>query len=135
MPLPAPIGPDARLMLDASQLGGGEVIRTLSACAEDISATPRLPVFVATRFLAPTRSTSAKPTAAARPVAARYGVTVCPHAGRVSLREMVPRHAVFDHLAIGTTLERRMIGSVNEEEHDGCPDIVAFARHCVGISP
>jgi L-fuconate dehydratase len=59
-------------------------------------------------------------------MAAKYGVPVCPHAGGVGLCEMVQHLAVFDYLAISTTLEHRMAEYV-DHLHDAFVDPVRTA--------
>ena len=60
-------------------------------------------------------------------MAAKYGVPVCPHAGGVGLCEMVQHLAVFDYLAISTTLDHRMAEYV-DHLHEAFVDPVRTAN-------
>jgi L-fuconate dehydratase len=51
-------------------------------------------------------------------MAAKFGVPVCPHAGGVGLCEYVQHLSIFDYIAVGTSLEDRILEYVDHlHEH------------------
>ena len=63
-------------------------------------------------------------------LAAKFGKTVCPHAGGVGLCEVVRHLAFFDHAAVSASLEGRMIEWVDHlHEHFVDPATVTRGRY------
>jgi L-fuconate dehydratase len=63
-------------------------------------------------------------------LAAKFGIPVCPHAGGVGLCELVVHLAAFDYLAVGASLEGRMIEYVDHlHEQFTEPVVVEAARY------
>src|SRR3546814_355335 len=51
-------------------------------------------------------------------MAAKFGVPVCPHAGGVGLCEYVQHLSIFDYIAVGASLENRILEYVDHlHEH------------------
>lgn len=64
------------------------------------------------------RSGGVNDTLATMLLAAKFGVPVCPHAGGVGLCELVQHLAIFDYIAIGASLENRLLEFVDHlHEH------------------
>ncbi|HTJ34618.1 MAG TPA: enolase C-terminal domain-like protein [Dactylosporangium sp.] len=69
-------------------------------------------------------------------LAARFGVTVCPHAGGVGLCEYVQHLSFFDYLRVGRSMEGRMIEYVDHlHEHFTDPVRVAGGRYLLPERP
>jgi len=63
-------------------------------------------------------------------LAAKFGVTVCPHAGGVGLCELVQHLAAFDFVAVGGEREDRVVEYVDHlHEHFVDPCVVERARY------
>lgn len=63
-------------------------------------------------------------------MAAKFGVPVCPHAGGVGLCEYVQHISIFDYIAVGASLENRMIEYVDHlHEHFEHPVEVQNGRY------
>jgi L-fuconate dehydratase len=63
-------------------------------------------------------------------MAAKFGVTVCPHAGGVGLCEYVQHLSFFDYLRVGRSLEGRMVEYVDHlHEHFTDPVRVVGGRY------
>ena len=63
-------------------------------------------------------------------LAAKFGVTVCPHAGGVGLCELVQHLAAFDYVAVGGEREDRVVEYVDHlHEHFVDPCVVERARY------
>jgi len=72
-------------------------------------------------------------------MAAKFGVPVCPHAGGVGLCEYVQHLAIFDYIAIGASLENRILEYVDHlHEHFLDPVVIRNGRYmppaCPGYS-
>jgi len=72
-------------------------------------------------------------------MAAKFGVPVCPHAGGVGLCEYVQHLAIFDYIAIGASLENRILEYVDHlHEHFLDPVVIMNGRYmppaCPGYS-
>lgn len=69
-------------------------------------------------------------------LAAKYGVTVCPHAGGVGLCELVQHLAMFDYVAVSATMEDRVIEYVDHlHEHFVDPAVVRDGRYLAPTAP
>jgi len=69
-------------------------------------------------------------------MAAKFGVPVCPHAGGVGLCEYVQHLAVFDYVAVSTSLEGRVVEWVDHlHEHFVHPARVSNGRYLVPTAP
>src|SRR3954468_16656366 len=69
-------------------------------------------------------------------LAARFGVPVCPHAGGVGLSEYVQHLSMVDYVAVGGSLEDRVIEYVDElHEHFVDPVRVRDGRYLVPEAP
>jgi L-fuconate dehydratase len=69
-------------------------------------------------------------------MAAKFGVPVCPHAGGVGLCEYVQHLAVFDYVAVSTTLDGRVVEWVDHlHEHFVHPARVVGGRYQVPTDP
>jgi L-fuconate dehydratase len=69
-------------------------------------------------------------------LAAKFGVPVCPHAGGVGLCEYVQHIALFDYIAVGASLEDRILEYVDHlHEHFVHPVIIDRARYRVPTAP
>jgi L-fuconate dehydratase len=63
-------------------------------------------------------------------LAAKHGVPVCPHAGGVGLCELVQHLAAFDYVAVGGSLDGRVVEYVDHlHEHFVDPCVVAGGRY------
>jgi L-fuconate dehydratase len=63
-------------------------------------------------------------------LAARFGVTVCPHAGGVGLCELVQHLSAFDYIAVSGRLDGRMIEYVDHlHEHFLDPVVIRDGRY------
>ena len=69
-------------------------------------------------------------------LAAKFGVPVCPHAGGVGLCEYVQHLAIFDYVAVGASLDRRVCEFVDHlHEHFVDPARVVHGRYQVPLRP
>ena len=69
-------------------------------------------------------------------LAAKFGVSVCPHAGGVGLCEMVQHLAMFDYLAVSATWEGRVIEYVDHlHEHFVEPATIVDGRYATPRGP
>ncbi|HUX10737.1 MAG TPA: L-fuconate dehydratase [Terriglobia bacterium] len=69
-------------------------------------------------------------------MAAKFGVPVCPHAGGVGLCEYVQHLAIFDYVAIGASLENRILEYVDHlHEHFIDPVVIRNGRYMPPSSP
>jgi L-fuconate dehydratase len=62
-------------------------------------------------------------------LAARFGVTVCPHAGGVGLCELVQHLSAFDYIAVSGRLDGRMIEYVDHLHEHFLEPVVIRAGH------
>ncbi len=69
-------------------------------------------------------------------MAAKFGVPVCPHAGGVGLCEYVQHLAIFDYIAIGASLENRILEYVDHlHEHFLDPVVIKNGRYMPPSAP
>src|SRR5205814_1977484 len=69
-------------------------------------------------------------------LAAKFGVPVCPHAGGVGLCELVQHLAMFDYVAVSTSLSDRVIEYVDHlHEHFIDPVVVRNGRYTAPTAP
>ena len=69
-------------------------------------------------------------------MAAKFGVPVCPHAGGVGLCEYVQHLALIDYIAIGASLENRVLEYVDHlHEHFVEPCVIRRARYQAPLGP
>lgn len=69
-------------------------------------------------------------------MAAKFGVPVCPHAGGVGLCEFVQHLSILDYIAIGASLENRILEYVDHlHEHFFDPVVVKNGRYLVPKAP
>ena len=69
-------------------------------------------------------------------MAAKFGVPVCPHAGGVGLCEYVQHLAIFDYIAIGASLENRILEYVDHlHEHFLEPVVIRNGRYMPPANP
>jgi L-fuconate dehydratase len=69
-------------------------------------------------------------------MAAKFGVPVCPHAGGVGLCEYVQHLAIFDYIAIGASLENRILEYVDHlHEHFLDPVVIRNGRYMPPSNP
>jgi L-fuconate dehydratase len=69
-------------------------------------------------------------------LAARFGVTVCPHAGGVGLCELVQHLSAFDYIAVSGQLDGRMIEYVDHlHEHFIDPVVIRDGRYRLPAAP
>jgi L-fuconate dehydratase len=69
-------------------------------------------------------------------LAARFGVTVCPHAGGVGLCELVQHLSAFDYIAVSGRLDGRMIEYVDHlHEHFVDPVVIVDGRYRLPTAP
>lgn len=69
-------------------------------------------------------------------MAAKFGVPVCPHAGGVGLCEYVQHLAIFDYIAIGASLENRILEYVDHlHEHFLDPVVIKNGRYMPPATP
>ena len=82
------------------------------------------------------RSGGVNDTIATMLLAAKFGVPVCPHAGGVGLCELVVHLALFDYIAVGASLDRRVLEFVDHlHEHFVDPVKVERARYVAPRAP
>jgi L-fuconate dehydratase len=69
-------------------------------------------------------------------LAAKYGISVCPHAGGVGLCEMVQHLAMFDYVAVSGTTDDRWIEYVDHlHEHFVDPVVIRDGRYVAPAAP
>jgi L-fuconate dehydratase len=69
-------------------------------------------------------------------LAAKFGVTVCPHAGGVGLCELVQHLSAFDYIAVSARLDGRMIEYVDHlHEHFLDPVVIREGRYLLPTTP
>ena len=69
-------------------------------------------------------------------LAARFGVPVCPHAGGVGLCEYVQHLSIFDYIAVGASLENRILEYVDHlHEHFLDPVTIKDGRYMPPTAP
>ena len=69
-------------------------------------------------------------------LAAKFGVTVCPHAGAVGLCELVQHLSAFDYIAVSGRLDGRMIEYVDHlHEHFVDPVVIRDGRYLLPTTP
>jgi len=69
-------------------------------------------------------------------LAAKFGVPVCPHAGGVGLCELVQHLAAFDFVAVGASLDGRVVEFVDHlHEHFVDPCVVEHGRYRTPTTP
>jgi L-fuconate dehydratase len=69
-------------------------------------------------------------------MAAKFGVPVCPHAGGVGLCEYVQHLAIFDYIAVGASLENRILEYVDHlHEHFLEPVVIRNGRYMPPAKP
>jgi L-fuconate dehydratase len=69
-------------------------------------------------------------------LAAKFGVTVCPHAGGVGLCELVQHLSAFDYIAVSGRLDGRMIEYVDHlHEHFVDPVVIRDGRYRLPTTP
>ena len=69
-------------------------------------------------------------------MAAKFGVPVCPHAGGVGLCEYVQHLALIDYIAIGGSLDGRVLEYVDHlHEHFVDPCVIRRAKYQAPLSP
>jgi L-fuconate dehydratase len=69
-------------------------------------------------------------------LAAKFGVTVCPHAGGVGLCELVQHLSAFDYIAVSGRLDGRMIEYVDHlHEHFIDPVVIVDGRYRLPSAP
>jgi L-fuconate dehydratase len=69
-------------------------------------------------------------------MAAKFGVPVCPHAGGVGLCEYVQHLAIFDYIAVGASLENRILEYVDHlHEHFLDPVVIRNGRYMPPAAP
>ena len=69
-------------------------------------------------------------------LAAKFGVTVCPHAGGVGLCELVQHLSAFDYIAVSGRLDGRMIEYVDHlHEHFVDPVVIRDGRYLLPTTP
>jgi L-fuconate dehydratase len=69
-------------------------------------------------------------------LAAKFCVPVCPHAGGVGLCELVQHLAAFDYIAVGASLDGRVVEYVDHlHEHFVDPCVVERGRYRVPTAP
>jgi L-fuconate dehydratase len=70
------------------------------------------------------------------PMAAEFGVPVCPHAGGVGLCELVQHLSIIDYVCVSGSLDGRMIEYVDHlHEHFVDPVVIRDARYQVPTRP
>jgi L-fuconate dehydratase len=82
------------------------------------------------------RSGGVNDTIATMLLAAKFGIPVCPHAGGVGLCELVQHLAIFDYIAIGASLDGRVLEFV-DHLHEHFVDSVRMegARYVAPLAP
>ncbi|MCI0485786.1 MAG: L-fuconate dehydratase [Blastocatellia bacterium] len=69
-------------------------------------------------------------------MAAKFGVPVCPHAGGVGLCEYVQHLALFDYIAVSSSLENRRLEYVDHlHEHFINPVVIENGHYMVPLAP
>jgi L-fuconate dehydratase len=69
-------------------------------------------------------------------MAAKFGVPVCPHAGGVGLCEYVQHLSIFDYIAVGASLEDRILEYVDHlHEHFVDPVEIQAGRYVPPQTP
>ena len=69
-------------------------------------------------------------------MAAKFGVSVCPHAGGVGLCEYVQHYSLFDYIAVSATLENRVLEYIDHlHEHFVDPVEIRNGRYLPPIAP
>jgi L-fuconate dehydratase len=69
-------------------------------------------------------------------MAAKFGVPVCPHAGGVGLCEYVQHLSIFDYIAVGASLENRVLEYIDHlHEHFLEPVVIENARYMPPLRP
>ena len=69
-------------------------------------------------------------------LAAKFGVPVCPHAGGVGLCEYVQHLSIFDYIAVGASLENRILEYVDHlHEHFLDPVSIKDGRYMPPTAP
>ncbi len=69
-------------------------------------------------------------------MAAKFGVPVCPHAGGVGLCEYVQHIALFDHIAVSASLDKRVLEYVDHlHEHFVDPVVIRDGRYMPPSKP
>ncbi len=82
------------------------------------------------------RSGGVNDTLATMLLAAKFGIPVCPHGGGVGLCELVQHLAIFDYIAIGASLEGRVLEFVDHlHEHFVDPAVVRNAHYVAPARP
>ena len=82
------------------------------------------------------RSGGVNDTIATMLLAAKFGVPVCPHAGGVGLCELVQHLSIFDYIAVGASLENRVLEFVDHlHEHFEHPVKIERARYVAPREP
>lgn len=82
------------------------------------------------------RSGGVNDTIATMLLAAKFGVPVCPHAGGVGLCELVQHLSIFDYIAVGASLENRVLEFVDHlHEHFVDPVAIVNAHYAAPLNP
>jgi len=82
------------------------------------------------------RSGGVNDTIATMLLAAKFDIPVCPHAGGVGLCELVQHLAIFDYIAIGASLDRRVLEFVDHlHEHFVDPVVMRRAHYVAPLAP
>jgi len=82
------------------------------------------------------RSGGVNDTLATMLLAAKFGVPVCPHAGGVGLCELVQHLAIFDYIAVGASLDNRVLEFVDHlHEHFVDPVRIEHAHYLAPLEP
>ena len=69
-------------------------------------------------------------------MAAKFGVPVCPHAGGVGLCEYTQHLSIFDYIAVGASLENRILEYVDHlHEHFFDPVVMKHGRYMPPTAP
>jgi L-fuconate dehydratase len=69
-------------------------------------------------------------------MAAKFGIPVCPHAGGVGLCEYVQHLAIFDYIAVGASLDQRILEYVDLlHEHFVAPVVMRHGRYQPPTAP
>jgi L-fuconate dehydratase len=69
-------------------------------------------------------------------MAAKYGIPVCPHGGGVGLCEYVQHLSIFDYIAVGASLEGRVLEYVDHlHEHFFDPVVIRNAHYMPPTQP
>jgi L-fuconate dehydratase len=69
-------------------------------------------------------------------MAAKFGVSVCPHAGGVGLCEYVQHYSIFDYIAISASLENRVVEYIDHlHEHFIHPVEIRNGRYIPPTAP